>query len=278
MILDSAFADPSLRGIVASIGGDDCVRVLPHVNATAELRDPKLVMGYSDTTTLLAWLNTLGLVTFHGPAVMAGLAQARQLPRAFLAHLRALLFEAPARFTYCPYEWHAEGYPDWSDPAQAGRVNEPRPSPGWRFLQGGVAEGRLFGGCVEVLEFLKGTRFWPAAEFWDEDRILFLETSEEKPAPEQVMRMLRNYGTQGILGRLRGLLIGRPRGYTGAQVERLDRLVLKVARDEFSRPDLAVVSGVDFGHTDPQLVLPLGVRARIDVERREVGLLEPPLA
>lgn len=33
---------------------------------------------------------------------------------------------------------------------------------------------------------------------------------------------------------------------------------------EAGRPDLPVVANVDFGHTSPQLTLPLGGRARLD--------------
>ncbi len=272
--VNAAFADPSIRAIVATIGGDDAVRILPFIDVDLALRQPKVIMGYSDTTALLAWLNVCGLVTFNGPAVMAGLAQAHALPPSFLEHVRTMLFEGPETYRYEPYPWWAEGYPDWADGARAGEVLPAIPNEPWRFLQGeGAVEGRLFGGCVEVLEFLKGTRFWPPIEFW-EGRILFLETSEQVLPPDVVKHMLRNYGSQGILERLAGILVGRPRGYTPAQKDALDEAVLKIVRREQGRPDLPIVTRMDFGHTDPQLVLPLGVRARIDCEARRVELLE----
>ena len=54
---------------------------------------------------------------------------------------------------------------------------------GYEVLQGsGIVQGRLIGGCIEVLEFAKGTEIWPEQNHW-KDSILFFETSEEKPEP-----------------------------------------------------------------------------------------------
>lgn len=59
----------------------------------------------------------------------------------------------------------------------------------------GSIQGQLFGGCIEVLELMKGTDFWPDKNFWN-GKILFFETSEEKPSVDRVRYMLRNYGIQ----------------------------------------------------------------------------------
>ena len=67
-----------------------------------------------------------------------------------------------------------------------GKVHTPHPHDRWHWVQGeSPAEGTLVGGCAEVLEFLKGTPFWPAPEFW-EGKIVFLETSEAVPTVVQV--------------------------------------------------------------------------------------------
>src|SRR5262245_25709210 len=80
--LHAAFEDPDVKAIVASIGGDDSVRLLPHLDPTRIRENAKIVLGYSDTTTLLTFLVHHGIVAFHGPAVMAGCAQARAFPAA----------------------------------------------------------------------------------------------------------------------------------------------------------------------------------------------------
>ena len=121
---------------------------------------------------------------------------------------------------------------------------------------------------------LKGTRFWPEPDFW-RDRILFLETSEDKPTPETVGYWLRNYGVQGVFDRVSAVLVGRARDYSDAEKAELDAMVVRVVAGEFGATTIPIVTNLDFGHTDPQWILPLGVRAEIDVEARRFRLLEP---
>ena len=273
--INAAFADPEVKAIITSIGGEDSVRILPYLEGETIRNNPKIIMGYSDTSTLLTYANQLGLVTFNGPSIMAGFCQLAQWPAAFVAHIRAMLFEGPASYTYQPYDFWSERYPEWADPANTGQIGPTYPNEErWQWLQGeGVAEGHLFGGCTEVLEFMKGTAFWPAPDFW-QGKILFFETSEDKPAPIQVKWMLRNYGMQGIFERVNGLLFGRARDYSPQEKQELYDHLRTVVATEFGRPSLPIITNMDFGHTDPQFIMPLGVQAEIDCGQRTVRLLE----
>ncbi len=271
--VNAAFADPGVKAIISSIGGDDSVRLLPYLDAGTISANPKILMGFSDTTTLLAYANQQGLVTFNGPSVMAGFAQMKTLPPSFAEHIRQMLTEPSAEYVYAPYTERVTEFQDWATPGYTGGVTL-APNGGWRWLQGdSVAQGPLFGGCIEVLEFLKGTAWWPPHDFWA-GKILFLETSEEKPTPDQVKYMLRNYGMQGIFNQIAGLLFARPQSYTMEEREILSRTIVGVVADEFGRPDLPIVAGMDFGHEGPQSILPLGVTAEIDCTRRTFRLLE----
>ncbi|HBA04056.1 MAG TPA: LD-carboxypeptidase, partial [Clostridium sp.] len=71
----------------------------------------------------------------------------------------------------------------------------------------GKVQGHLIGGCIDVLEMLKGTEVWPSSDMW-KDGILFLETSEDKPEPTYLECWLRNYGAQGILQNINGIVFG----------------------------------------------------------------------
>ena len=273
--VNRAFRDDEVRGIIASIGGEDSMRILPYVDGAAIEANPKVLMGFSDTTTLLMFGNQRGLVTFHGPSVMAGFAQLETLPRALTEHIRHVLFDASPAPEYRPFSAYSDGYPDWNSPENAGEVRPPRKDAGWHWLQGEArARGRLFGGNIEVLEFLKGTPFWPDPEFW-KGKVLFLETSEEVPPPLAVQRWLRNYGLQGVFDDVVALLFGRARGYSDEQKRELDALLVSVVAEEFGQPDLPIVSNLDFGHTDPQFILPLGVEAEVDPAQKAFRLLEP---
>ena len=139
-----------------------------------------------------------------------------------------------------------------------------------------MATGELYGGCIEVLESLNGTEFWPERDFWNR-KILFLETSEEKPSVQRVQRMLRNYGMQGIFDKVEAILFGRARDYTNEEKEQLDQMIVDVVKGEFANGRIPIVTNMDFGHTDPQIILPLGIKAEINVSNKTFKLTEPPL-
>ncbi len=234
----------------------------------------KIIMGMSDATTYLTFGNQLGFVTFYGSLVMTSLATWKNVDPRFRHHVLEFLFESKDSYIYSAYQYYNDGYPDWSIPENAGQLNPLKPNPGWQWLQGdGVAEGTLWGGNIEVLEFIKGTVYWPPQDFW-EGKILFLETSEGKPTPTQVRWMLRNYGTQAILDVISGLLVGRPLFYSEEESKTLDRNIKAVVGREFGRPDLPVVTFMDFGHTDPIFILPYGVKACVDCRSQTFMLVE----
>ncbi len=272
--INEAFADPSVRAIVASIGGDDSIRLLPYLDARVIAADPKILMGFSDVTTMLTAVRGMGIVTFHGPSVMAGLSQLGDLPEAATTHVHDLLFTTGHEYIYPRFDGYVEGYLDWRDPANVGLAGPSQSDQGPRVLQGsGRVTGELFGGCLEVLDWLRGTSAWPVGDEWSR-RLLFIETSEEKPTPEQVRRMLRSFGVLGVFDRVTGILVGRPRDHTRKERDALDEAIRTLVAEEFGRPDLPIVAGLPFGHTDPQWVLPLGVQAELDVDAGSLRLLE----
>ena len=277
--VNSAFGDDSVAAIWASIGGDDSVLLLPHLNKQLIAANPKILIGFSDTTTLLVYAHLLaGMVTFHGPSVMAGIAQLSKFPQRHRAHIHDMLFTHKSSLTYKPYSHYSDGYRDWSDPSYGAALKPLQFSRGWQFLQGnGIHHGETFGGCIEVLEWLKGSPYWPTADFW-QGKILFLETSEEKPSITDVTRWLRSYGIQDVFRKVAGVLIGRARDYTLGEQIALDVAVLQVIRDEFGATTIPIVTNVDIGHTDPQFIVPLGITMQIDCNEQRISLTEPWLS
>lgn len=273
--LMAAFADPAVRGIIATIGGDDSIRTLPYTDLGVIRANPKVFMGFSDTTVTHLACYAAGLASFYGPCVMVGIAEnGGMLPHVEGSIRRALFSPEPIGELRPAQAWTVE-HLDWADPANQGRRRALTPSPGWRWLQGeGPVEGRLLGGCLEVLDWLRGTPVWPAPASWD-GAVVFLETSEEAPSPLAVTRMLRAMAAAGALERAAALLLGRPGGgVPEAQFAAYDEALLGVVRDELGRPDMPVVTGMDFGHTEPNSVLPLGALARVDPVARSVAILE----
>lgn len=267
--LNEAFADTDIKAIITSIGGNDGIRVLPFLDKNVITANPKLFMGYSDTTAFHFYLNMLGIESWYGPAIMAGFSQMDSLPD-FKEHTRQMLF-GEFNGTYKPYSLYSDGYPDWTDAKNVGKVNEQKHTDGWHWLQGSSAEGKIFGGCIELFQMLNGTKWWPHAPFWD-DKIIFFETSEEAPTISYVEHQLRSMSMQGIFDTAPALIVGRPRDYSDEKKEQLETKVLDIVVNEFNRPDMVVITNFDVGHTDPQLILPLGRKLKLDAVVQTVQL------
>ncbi|MDP4091515.1 MAG: LD-carboxypeptidase, partial [Bacillota bacterium] len=232
---------------------------------------------FSDATSFLTYLNVKGLVTFYGPSVMAGFAQLKHAEPGYAGHIRDILYGDKFPYRYPRYEKWANGYKDWRNPELLGQFTElQEDGDGLVIIQGrGEVEGTLWGGCIEVLEFLKGTGFWPGEDFWN-DKILFFETSEEKPLPQNVGYMLRNYGMQGIFDKVKAVMFGRPRDYSEEEKKELYSIVSSIVKEEFNAPDLPIIMNAEYGHTDPKIVLPIGGRLKINLDEKYLELLESP--
>jgi muramoyltetrapeptide carboxypeptidase LdcA involved in peptidoglycan recycling len=274
--LMDAFRDPSIRAIVATIGGDESVRLLPYLDLEVIRRNPKIVLGYSDTTVTHFACLKAGLVSFYGPSVMAGLAENGGILPYMERSLRRTLCqtETIGEIAANPDGWTVE-HLDWADPALQTRKRMLNPAAPWKLLQGqGTARGHLIGGCVEVMEFLKGTDFWPSLDQW-RGALLFLETSEEAPATSHFERWLRNYGSQGILQVISGILLGRPGGQLSeSRFSAYDNALVKVVTHELGLRHLPVLTHMDFGHTDPFFTIPYGVQAELRCDTRSLYIAE----
>jgi muramoyltetrapeptide carboxypeptidase LdcA involved in peptidoglycan recycling len=155
------------------------------------------------------------------------------------------------------------------------QVRRLQPTSGWRWLQGaGAVRGPLIGGCLEVLDWLRGTAFWPAIERW-QGAILFLETSEEAPPPLVVQRFLRSLAALDVLPQLGAILFGRPGGTIPVeQHSAYDEIMQQTISEEYGLSQLPIVTNMDFGHTDPMFVLPYGVSAELDCDTQRFSILE----
>ncbi len=274
--LMAAFADPSIRAILSSIGGEDSIRTLPYIDLDVMRANPKIFMGYSDTTITHFACFKASLISFYGPSIMAGFAENGGMFPYMVDSLRRTLFSSEPIAVIQPNQagWTVE-HLAWGDPANQSRKRALQPSTGWRWLQGsGVKRGHLIGGCVEVLDWLRGTDYWPTLEQW-RNAILFLETSEDAPTPAMLRYFLRTYAALGVLPLLAGILFARPGGQIDpTKFGEYDQALLQVLVEENGLSELPILTNMDFGHTDPMFVLPLGVMGEIDCVKREFRVVE----
>jgi muramoyltetrapeptide carboxypeptidase LdcA involved in peptidoglycan recycling len=205
----AAFTDPAIKGIISCIGGDDAVRLLPFINYDIIRHNPKVFIGYSDTTTNHLMCYKAGLSSIYGPAILTDFAENIQMPDYTARWLKKTLFSTEPIGEVPPSETWTSELLRWvienKDTARTFSINTQH-----ELLQGvGKAKGQLIGGCMEVFDLLRGTELFPALDDF-RDAILFLESSEEMPVPNNLLYSLRTYGAMGILERISGIVFGKP--------------------------------------------------------------------
>jgi muramoyltetrapeptide carboxypeptidase len=237
--LQAALEDPEVQAVIAARGGYGTMRLLTKLDAGRFARAPKVLVGFSDLTALLAWGHAAGVASIHGPMTV-------QLPRLPDADLQLLfkLLEDPAPVG----EWASSLQP----------------------LRGGQAEGVLLGGNLELITRLVGTPWaLPLA-----GAILFIEEVGE--APYRIDRQLTHLALAGAFDGVRGVIVGE---LTRCEdKEGYGRKAEEVIAEQISRLGVPAVVGAPLGHGYVNRSLPFGGRARLDADRGTVEILEGAVA
>lgn len=273
----NALKNKNVKGIICNIGGADTIRLLPYIDFDVIKNNPKVFMGYSDTTVNHFMMYKAGVTSYYGPSVMCQFAENYEMHDYTKKYIKEVLFENKKNITITSSsEWTSE-FLDWCNEkydSQKRKMN--LEEHGYEIIQGDSNfEGELLGGCLDVFAMFIGTSIWPQRDEW-KNKILFLETSEDEVSPDYVEYYLRNLIAQGIIDEINGILIGKPQNekYYKEYKEVYKRLVSEEAR----RPDLPILYNVNIGHTDPICILPLGQKIRVDLEKKEIVFIEQPMS
>ncbi|WLQ39209.1 LD-carboxypeptidase [Streptomyces laculatispora] len=276
--IHAAFADPAIKAVISSIGGDDQITVLPYLDRELLRANPKPFFGYSDCTNLLVFLGNLGIVGYHGGSVMVELGRPGAMHPLTADSLRAALFTHDAR-ELTPAKETGSVNDRWEDPRTFDREPAMLPADDWIWHNAGrVVQGASWGGNLEILSWLlmADREILPAAAY--AGRVLFLETSEEMPGADAVYQILRNMGERGLLKQFPALLMARAKNWSfgsplgaeaGEEYRVLQRQSVLRALAEYAPGTMAVLD-VDLGHTDPQLIIPYGGQVRVDGVARRI--------
>ena len=275
--VNAAFADPSIRAVLATIGGDDQITVIPHLDDAVLAANPKPFLGYSDNTNLLNHLWRLGVPGYYGGSTQVHLGAGPGIDDIHLTSLRAALLDAGELELTEPGESEDYGR-GWDDPRALTEYGDRMLTEPWTWAgPERRVTGRTWGGCLEVLDQIGIAGRFPAAEELA-GAILLLETSEELPPADWVGRWIRALGEAGILSAVAGVLIARP-PVSNFEVDpdAVERRRLRAAQRDVAittvaayNPDAVVCVGVPFGHTRPQWIVPYGGTMTLDGAARKV--------
>jgi muramoyltetrapeptide carboxypeptidase len=244
--LKEALTEPDSRAIFCTRGGYGSNYLLDGLSVA--LSTPKILMGYSDLTSLQIFLwQKFRWVTFYGPMVAAGFDKGEGVVEGYdrESFLHAI----------------SETRDGWAVDMK-----------GTESLVPGKAVGTLLGGCLTLLETTLGT----AWELDTHGAILVLEDRGMKPW--QVDRALMHLKQAGKFRGVSGVVLGEfPECEGPAGTDTVKDVAQRILKF-FGFP---VVWGAAIGHTTrPMLTLPFGVRARLTANDSNSGgatleILEP---
>jgi muramoyltetrapeptide carboxypeptidase LdcA involved in peptidoglycan recycling len=208
--LHAAFADPQIRAILAVIGGDDQITVIPHLDADQARADPKPFVGTSDNTNLHHWLWVNGIASFYGGSSQVHLGPGPAVDDIHARSLRAALLTGGRLEITDPGESEDIGI-DWADPRALESYGEREPTEPWSWY--GPARsvtGPTWGGCLEVIEWILTAGRFPFPPQVLQGGVLLIETSEELLPARNVGWIVRALGERGIISAVDAVLVARP--------------------------------------------------------------------
>ncbi len=257
--LHQAFADPVIKGIFVTRGGSGATGLLPHVNFDLIRRNPKVFIGFSDTTALLlAMRERAGLVCFHGPTAGSSMTEftVRQLRAVLMEPVPSIALKLSQE-----HQWRAIREPHM----RFRSLNRP---------DGSVpttAQGELVGGNLSLIAALAGTVYLPSLR----NKIIFLEDVGEPPYRiDRLLHQLQQLQPYG-LATAAAVVIGFF-SRTQPPDDQPTLSVDEVLEAHFQNFQVPAVYGFSFGHEASQLTLPIGIQARLDTVAQTLSLLEAP--
>jgi len=231
------FQRENVRAILCARGGYGSNYLLPLLDLDVIARHPKILIGYSDLTSVLTWIHDeTGLVTFYGPMVAKDFAHADGV-------------DLPS--------WYSavEGNSQWNGVFPGGANT----------IVTGETQGTMYGGCLSILVASLGTRY----EIETGGTILFLEDIGAKPY--QIDRMLVQLKYAGMFEGVRGIIFGEMNecAQPGGQTYPLQEVIERVLGDL----GVPIAYGLPFGHVARNnLTLPFGGHAILQVSYESISL------
>ncbi|MDZ4665664.1 MAG: LD-carboxypeptidase [Bacteroidota bacterium] len=238
--LNELFADKKVKGIFCMKGGWGCARLLDKLDYKIIKENPKVLIGFSDITTLLIAITTkTGLITYHGPVGNSG-------------------WNEFTKNSFINVVQNSKPYTFEANPASEDAIIT---------INSGKASGELFGGNLTVLSSIIGSGYLPD---W-KGKILFLEEAKEEPY--SIDRMLTQLKLSGVLDSVSGIVFGKCTKCLAEEPQKsftLNEVILQ----HLKPLGVPTFFGAMIGHIENKLTVPLGINASIDADKGTISLNE----
>jgi len=221
-----ALDNPEIKAIICARGGYGCVRIVDEIQWASLLNQPKWIVGFSDVTVFHQRINILGLPSIHGTMPLNFKENSNEALMTLLQHLEG-------------------NHQSISIPSHPMNIQ-------------GTAEGILIGGNLSILYSLLGTD----DEVNFEDTILFIEDLAEQLY--HLDRMLFAFKKAGILGKIKGLIVGGMTDMKDTAIpfgKSLEEIII-----EHIKPyNIPLVFNFPAGHINDNRALVFGKKIKLEV-------------
>ncbi|NER31548.1 MAG: LD-carboxypeptidase, partial [Symploca sp. SIO1C4] len=237
--INAMFADTSVKALLTMGGGWGSNRILPLLDYDLIHQNPKIILGYSDITSLVLAIYTCSqLVTFHGP-----MGTSTWNPFS-INYVQRILFNGEA----------AKLQNSFSTPVET--------------ITSGKANGRLVGGNLSVLAAMVGSSYLPN---W-KNTILFVEDIGEDFY--RIDRLLTQLKLAGILEQVSGFIFGKCTNCTEGDDGKPSLTLAQVLSDHIKPLGIPAWYGSMIGHVRDKFTVPVGVKVEIDANKGIIKMLE----
>lgn len=284
--LIQAFSDSEVKAIICAIGGDDTYRLTPYLFSDGRFmelvkKNPKIFLGFSDTTLNHLMLYKCGLNTFYGQSLLADIAEldTEMLPYS-RKYFEKVFIDGSLDVIKSSELWYEERT-DYSEAALGTPRIQHRETAGFELVNGsGKLRGKVLGGCLESFgdmlsetlhaeeaEIVSKYGIMPGLDEW-KGKILLLETAECATPPKEFHKILLSMKKTGIFDAVSGIIAGKP------QNEMYYEEYKTIYKDVIGSTELPIVYNVNVGHAAPRCIIPFGVELEVDAKQNEIRILE----
>ncbi|WYP26916.1 S66 peptidase family protein [Alkalihalobacillus sp. FSL W8-0930] len=259
--LNQMMTNDEVEVIIPPWGGELLIEILEHLDF--ESMKTKWILGYSDVSLLLLTITLqTGIATAHGTNLVDLRGEACDPTTAMWE--KVLSTESGGEVV----QYSSENYQkEWDHANPSPHVFHLTEQTEWKTTTGERVEieGRLLGGCVDVIHHLVGTPYGDVATFRrrfieEEPVVWYFENCEMTTT--DLKRSLIQMKLAGWFEECAGILFGRSAANTPVEGYTAE----DVYRDLAEELGIPIVYDIDCGHVPPQLTLINGAYARVETE------------
>lgn len=261
--LNALINDPEIKCIISTMGGMNSNSLLPYIDYDSFKKSPKILMGYSDTSSvLMAVYAKTGINTYYGPALVASFGEMGPYNEMTYRYFYDIGVKPILPYQFSRPDFWTEEDLDWETQDRCKPLTENR----WITRKKGIAKGRLIIGNLNTLTCIWGSEYMPEIKNGD---ILFIEDSRKSAA--MMERLFSFLKLNRIFEKIGGLILGKHERFNDQRTQKQPYQILEEILGEYDFPFLAEV---DCCHTHPMFTMPIGATIELNADEQTIILLE----